>query len=279
MWPSASSAPQSGDGGCAPSPRKERPAVSTTTEPACRVAITRTGREAVRQNMAQHDAHGAAPMARAASTILGGPDRQHLAADQPRILRRVDDADGDHRVDQARPQRRDDDEREQQIGKRQQHVDHAHDQRRRPTRHRSRATRPSVVPTNERDAVGDDDREQRRARAVEHAAQHVAAILVGAEEDARPKAPAARCREILVVGIVGRDQGAATVSSRKASDDGGADPRRRAGAARARSRASDRGAAAPAAISTALVIRSGSADRAGVAQIDHAGSPARRRRR
>src|SRR5207253_949017 len=60
---------------------------------------------------------------------LGGLDRQHLAADQAGILRRGDDSDGDHRVHQAGAERRHDDQRQQQIGKRQEDVDKAHDHR------------------------------------------------------------------------------------------------------------------------------------------------------
>ena len=106
--------------------------------------------EAVRQHMAQH--HAQSPRADRARRHdeIGGLHRQHLAAHQPGVLRRIDDADRDHRVGQARPEYRDDDQRQQQIGKRQQHIDHAHDQCVHPSadiaRHQPERCRPAAAP-------------------------------------------------------------------------------------------------------------------------------------
>ena len=145
-----------------------------------------------------------APIAARRHDEVGRLHRQHLAAHQAGILRRIDDADRDHRVGQARAQHRDDDQRQQQIGKRQQHVDQPHDQRVHPSAEVARH-QPERAAQQQRKPVRHHDRQQRRARAVEDAAQRVAAVLVGAEPVQRRRRRQ-RVRQVLLVRIERRDQ-------------------------------------------------------------------------
>ncbi len=160
--------------------------------------------EAVRQHMAQH--HAQPPRADRARRHdeVGGLHRQHLAAHQPGVLRRVDDADRDHRVGQARAEHRHDDQRQQQIGKRQQHIDHAHDQRVHPSADVARH-QPERSAQQQRQPVRHHDRQQRRARAVEDAAQGVAAVLIGAEP-VQGGGRRQRARQVLLVRVERRHQ-------------------------------------------------------------------------
>jgi hypothetical protein len=78
---------------------------------------------------------------------------------------------------------------------------------------------------DERQAVGDENGEQSRARAVEYAAEHVASVFVGPE----PMVGGGRrqsARQILVVGIVGRDERRQDREEKEGDRYRQADPRR-----------------------------------------------------
>ena len=110
-------------------------------------------------------------------------------------MRQIDDGDGDDRVEQARPRGSATmTMRQQQARHRQDHVHHAHDDGRSTKPRTKPATSPRTTPTT---SDGDHHREadeQREPRAVDEAREHVAAELVGAEQEASlpPSCPGRR---------------------------------------------------------------------------------------
>ena len=133
-------------------------------------------------------------------------DRHHLAARQAHEDRRRRDADRDHGVAEARAEEGRQRDREDQERAGQHRVGDAADQRVDPaaddSRPAARAARrcASAMPTEI------DAGQQRGARAVDHAREHVAADLVGAEPVQRATAACAPSDQLCRDRIVGRDQ-------------------------------------------------------------------------
>ena len=123
-------------------------------------------------------------------------------AGEPRKARDGADAHRDHDVRQARPQRRDDGDGEQDARERQEHVHRPH--------HDALDARevageePGQDPRGGPDARGDDPDEQRQARAVENARENAAAELVGAQREVGGRS-GERARQVLRSGSCGEN--------------------------------------------------------------------------
>ena len=108
-------------------------------------------------------------------------DAERRATDGAGEERNVDDNDGDHRVDEARPERGDNGQRQKEVWKRHQDIDAAHEERvarGRRTREQSDDRSDQVLPQKRRGDANDEA----GARAPNHARKDVAPDLVGAKE-------------------------------------------------------------------------------------------------
>ena len=144
------------------------------------MACTTTAGKRGRQDVAQQDAGGAGAERARRLHELELARAQHLPAHQPRVAHPADHRQREHDVGEARPEHRDQRDRQQDPGKRQQHVDH-------PADHIVDAPAEVAGDRAEQHADGRRDRdhreadEQRDARAGQHAREDVAAELVEAE--------------------------------------------------------------------------------------------------
>ena len=151
-------------------------------------------------------------------------DRQHLAARQPDEDRHRRQADGDHRIGQARAEERGQRDGEDQERAGQQRVGDARDDRRRSSRRNSRRASPNGTPIGDGDGDRDDARHQRGLRAPDHARQDVAPEIVGAEPVQRRRRLADRRASSAAIGIV---RSAAAARRCASSDEQQHDQRRR----------------------------------------------------
>ena len=164
-----------------PTPRKERIASTRMAKAHDVGALHQQRRDAVGQDVAEHDPAGRRAERDRRLDVGLLADRQHQRAHQARDARDLGDGDGDdHRADAGAPQRHQRDG-EQDGGNRHQAVHHAH----------QRPVQPAQVAgaqaehdaEGERQRRGGDADQQRHARAVEHAAVDVAAEGVRAHEE------------------------------------------------------------------------------------------------
>ncbi len=179
--PLPSMLPRSAAGGCAPRPRKLRPAVSRIIQPRLVEArITTTG-STFGQQLAEQDARRprAGEPRRVHERTCG--QLHHCAAHGAGEEGHVRHRHGDHGIGQAGTQGCDDGERQQQVGEGEQHVDGAH---------RERVDPAAPVDGHQADqgagqgrrGHGDGAHRQAGAGAPYQARQQVAAQLVGAQQ-------------------------------------------------------------------------------------------------
>jgi hypothetical protein len=137
------------------------PAMSSVTR-------TMTRGQAQRHDVAQHDAPGEAPISLHGGDVVGLADRQRLGAGDAGIGRPGGDGDRDHRVLDARPERGDEGQRQDQARKGQEDVGDAHQHGVEPaariTRHRAHQQ-----PDRRGQHRHQHHHVQRDARAVDHA--------------------------------------------------------------------------------------------------------------
>ena len=146
--------------------------------------IERHGDDQGRQAIAQHVCERQAELRHAerprALDILRLLHREHGGADDAPVERDIDHGHRDHAVDEPRAQRRDNGDREQEVREGHQGVDRSHDELVDPA-----SDEAGQEPAERAREGGQGRRRQphheRNARAVQEAAQQVAAELVGAE--------------------------------------------------------------------------------------------------
>ena len=189
--PASSMVPQLGVGGCTPRPRKLSAASAMIAPAMPSVAWTTTAGSAVGSTCRRTIRAGAGAERARGLHELELPRAQRLPAHEPRVAHPADHRQREHDVGQARAEDGDERDRQQDPGKRHQHIDD-------PADHIVHT--PAEVAGNRAEQHADGrrhrhDREadqQRDARARQQAREDVAAELVEAERmrEARPLEPA-----------------------------------------------------------------------------------------
>ena len=180
-WPWLTIRPHSGVGSCAPSPRNDSAAAVSMIPAASRDSCTSVGGMRVGQHVAGEHARARDAERPRGLDVAAPGDRRRAAPGQPGVPRPPGDRDGQRRVLGARRQHRGQRERQQQRREGQEDVGDPHDHVVHPA-----AGGAGDDPQRHADQRGQHEHaehdQQRRARAVDHPREHVAAELVGAED-------------------------------------------------------------------------------------------------
>ena len=136
-------------------------------------------RDQIRQDMFDDQPDRAGAHAARGFDVGFRAQAQRETVDDAGGRRHVTGADGDDRIGDARPEDDDEPEREQQRGKRHQHVDHPHQDMAEPRKQRGKDADRNT--RNKREGHHARADQQRHARRIDRARQRVAAVLIGAE--------------------------------------------------------------------------------------------------
>ncbi len=178
--PEASIKPHSGSGGCAPSPRKLRPAAASTAVETPSVATTISGGTTLGQQVAEDHAQVARGDGRTGFEVrFALLDQDHAVSDAG-VERDSRDAHGDHRIGETCAQNREAGERDDDLGEREQHIDAAHQDALGPAAGIA-AYQTHQQADRQRDTHRDEADAKRQLCAENHPAEQVPAEFVGAE--------------------------------------------------------------------------------------------------
>ncbi len=222
--PSATIEPHSAVGGCAPSPRNESPDSSRIAVARSSVASTNTGPATFGSTSRTSVAAARRAEQPRGLDVLGVTDRQHEPADDARVRRPGDDDDRERGVREPASEHRRDHHGEDDRREGEDEVRAAHEH---PVRDAAEVARGRADDASDRHGEEDEDERDRdgHARAVDHAAEDVAAELVRPEVVVERRRQ--RRRKRLGQRIVGRDQRREDGDDEPADGDDRADDRQR----------------------------------------------------